>query len=214
MDRSRFFKDRWKELVNEKQDPRKNAKSPKGPSRAEVDELPSETFRAARVILDRYRYYWLALCGFLLMICLLSLFRPASGLPTRVPVAGRVLVDGQPLARGMINFIPAAGRASTAVLGTDGSFALTCLAGKDGALPGTHRIEILPDGSPIDSEEPWPVPKWYARWETSGLQVEIDGPQDDLNIELTTQDAAASGGSEMGSTLRAEGQPLFVPPVR
>lgn len=62
----------------------------------------------------------------------------------RVPVDGEVTLDGQPLSRARIVFIGEAGGGSLKATAEikDGSFVLTSA---DGPLPGTARVEIVPE---------------------------------------------------------------------
>ena len=64
-------------------------------------------------------------------------------------VSGKVLLDGQPLAGGVINFQPIAsgtgtngGPGSTARIGPEGRFSLTTIRGAPGAVVGKHRVKI------------------------------------------------------------------------
>ena len=45
-----------------------------------------------------------------------------DGRPTRVPVAGRVLIDGEPLGHGHVRFVPEGARPSGGLLDGDGRF--------------------------------------------------------------------------------------------
>jgi len=108
-----------------------------------------------------------------------------DGRPARLPVSGTVTIDGVPLTRGSIKFVPAQGRPSFAEIRPDGRFTLTCYGGEDGALPGKHRVQV--DGNRAISEMKAEIftPKHYADFRTSGIEVAIDKPIDDLKIELT-----------------------------
>jgi hypothetical protein len=77
------------------------------------------------------------------ILCVLVAFCGCGdGRPTRVPVSGVVLIDGQPLSRGNIKFVPEQGRPSAGKIDQDGRFTLTCYDGSDGAILGKHRIQI------------------------------------------------------------------------
>jgi hypothetical protein len=108
-----------------------------------------------------------------------------DGHPTRVPVSGRVVIDGQPLSEGNIRFVPEHGRPSAGTIGADGRFTLTCYDGNDGALLGKHRVQVsasrILDGARVQ----WFAPPYYADFRQSGIEVEITKPADDLVIELT-----------------------------
>jgi len=109
----------------------------------------------------------------------------SDGRPTRVPVAGKVLIDGKPLALGYIRFIPDGARASGGEIGPDGRFVLTCYDGTDGAVIGTHRIEVTACEVINPNTRRWHVPKKYGKHDTSGLSVEVKEPTDSLVIDLS-----------------------------
>jgi hypothetical protein len=111
-----------------------------------------------------------------------------DGRPERVPVAGVVLIDGQPLTSGNIKFVPKNGRPSAGKIDTDGHFNLTCYDGNDGALLGTHRVQISSNRIISDSKIEWYAPQNYADFRTSGIEVEVLEPMDNLKIELNWGD--------------------------
>jgi hypothetical protein len=105
--------------------------------------------------------------------------------PLRVPVSGRVLIDGEPLTHGNVKFVPSGGRPSSAKIDGEGRFTLTCYDGEDGAIPGTHRVSVSASKILSDNKIEWFAPKKYADFRTSELSYEITEPTDDLTIELT-----------------------------
>lgn len=121
----------------------------------------------------------------LLIVMLLTAMGCGDGRPDRVPVSGKVLIDGAPVTHGNIKFVPQHGRPSFSEIGPDGRFTLTCYDGKDGALPGTHRVQV--DANRAISEKKMEIftPKQYADFRTSGLEVVVSEGVDDLVIELT-----------------------------
>ncbi len=123
---------------------------------------------------------WLLACAVLVA----GLCGCRDGRPTRVPVSGRVLVDGEPLTRGHVRFVPEGARPSGGILDSDGRFTLTCYDGQDGAVLGTHRVEVSASEM-VAGGIRWHAPKEYNRFATSGLEVEIDGPTDSLELNLT-----------------------------
>jgi hypothetical protein len=71
------------------------------------------------------------------------------------PVSGIVRLDGQPLTRGIVTFIPQAGRRASGEIGSDGTFHNKA----DGALVGQHLVTITatqaPTGPPnFDADQP------------------------------------------------------------
>ena len=105
--------------------------------------------------------------------------------PGRTPVTGRVLIDGNPLTVGTIRFIPEDARQSSATIGADGRFTLTCFEPGDGAVLGRHRVVVAAVEHLSEEAIKWHAPKKYADTQTSGLEVEIAGATEDLTIELT-----------------------------
>ena len=108
-----------------------------------------------------------------------------DGRPTRVPVSGTVWIDGQPLSRGAVRFKPAEGRVATGEIGPNGSFKLSTYEPGDGAVTGIHEVTVHASEELDDNSIRWYVPKKYQRAATSELTQTIDGPTDNLVIELT-----------------------------
>jgi len=146
------------------------------PKRARLEENNPRTIYAA--VLGRF---WLCGCA------LIALAGCGDGRPARVPVSGVVLIDGQPLPRGHISFVPTNGRPSAGEIGGDGKFTLTCYDGQDGAIPGTHRIQVSANRIISDNKIEWFAPRKYADFRTSDITMEITKPVDDLKIELKSE---------------------------
>lgn len=108
-----------------------------------------------------------------------------DGRPTRVPVAGQVLIDGKPLTHGFIRFAAPDQRPASGQLGPDGRFTLTCYTENDGAVIGTHQVMINAREYIADEQFKWHAPQKYSSYATSGLTQEITGPTDSLVIKLT-----------------------------
>jgi hypothetical protein len=123
-------------------------------------------------------------CG-LFIALVVSIGGCGDGRPVRVPVSGTVTIDGVPLIRGSIKFVPENGRPSFGTIGADGRFTLTCYNGADGAVPGKHRVQV--DANRPISEKKMEIfaPKHYTDYYTSGIEIEISKPVNDLKIELT-----------------------------
>jgi hypothetical protein len=108
-----------------------------------------------------------------------------DGRPTRVPVSGQVLIDGKPLTFGGVRFFPADGRPSSGDLDKEGRFQLMCYEPGDGAMLGTHQVEVVACQPLSETKSRWHTPKKYASPTTSGITQQIDGPKKDLVINLT-----------------------------
>ena len=109
----------------------------------------------------------------------------SEGRPTRVPVAGRVLIDGQPVKSGYIRFMSSGARASGSRLSENGEFSLSCFEKNDGAVLGTHQITVNACESIGRDKQKWHAPKKYGDITTSGLTQEIKEPVSNLDINLT-----------------------------
>ena len=109
----------------------------------------------------------------------------SDGKPTRVPVAGKVLIDGKPLTMGSIQFVPEGARASGSAIGSDGHFALSCYDRGDGAIIGNHRVRVTAAHNLSETSLKWEAPKKYADIATSGLNVKVEGPTNDVVVNLT-----------------------------
>lgn len=105
--------------------------------------------------------------------------------PERVPVSGRVLIDGEPLEQGFIQVVPEGERAATAQLGEGGRFALTTFKDKDGCVPGTHQVAVISNESQGPTAMKWHAPKMYADASTSGLTLEVTEATKSAEIQLT-----------------------------
>jgi hypothetical protein len=112
----------------------------------------------------------------------------------RVAVGGQVLIDGKPLTNGTIRFVPESGRPVSSAILADGSFRLASESVNQlsavGVPLGKYRIQVSASNVVDDSTIRWNAPARYADFRTSGLDVTIQKPTDDLVIELTWDDTA------------------------
>lgn len=124
----------------------------------------------------------------------LALSTGCGGGNDMVPIRGEVTFKGQPLTRGIVNYVPAEqgkGRTASGPLQPDGTFVMTTQKAGDGVAPGVydifiHSYEENPD-APKTREEieaagsagKTPlirsiIPDKYAAPETSGLADTVD----------------------------------------
>ena len=108
-----------------------------------------------------------------------------DGRPSRVPVSGRVLIDGQPLESGNIRVHAAANRAASGKIEADGRFTLSTYEFGDGVVVGQHPVTVT--GSKLLNSQTmrWYAPKKYASGESSGLTLDISEPTDAAEINLS-----------------------------
>lgn len=113
------------------------------------------------------------------------LFAGCDNRPQRVPVAGTVYIDGQPVKGGHIRVIPNSARPAQAMIDKDGKFRLGTFEITDGAIPGEHPIEVVSVETLGPNSKRWLIPKKYSSVTTSNKTIVVDKPTDDLRIELT-----------------------------
>ncbi len=110
------------------------------------------------------------------------------GDPELVPVYGKVLFQGQPLAGGTIVCAPDPERGGRGPLGvatidSEGRFIMHS-GGKPGVVPGWHRITVTGPPHPYDSTAA-SLPSRYADPERSGLARQIQpGKANTLDLTL------------------------------
>lgn len=121
-----------------------------------------------------------------------------DGRPKRVTVSGTVLLDGEPLTKGSVIFVPEGGRPSNGKIGPDGRFVLRCFDDDDGALLGVHRVAVAAKEILSESNIKWYAPSRYADYRTSGLSVEITESVDDLVLSLTSKPDGSSDSQAGG----------------
>lgn len=125
----------------------------------------------------------MAIRCYLAAIAMLSiLLGGCSGGVDRVPAKGRVLIDGQPLAHGTIQVMPAGARPASGTI-VNGEYVLDTYGNGDGTLPGRHPVTIS-GIERVDADHlKWHAPKKYAT-PGAGLEVEIgpDGTASDIEL--------------------------------
>jgi hypothetical protein len=110
-----------------------------------------------------------------------------DGRPARVAVSGRVLIDGKPLQTGFIQVYPDGNRPASSPIASDGRFTLTTFDENDGCMIGKHRVAVQPQKVINATTTKWFAPKKYTNRVRSGLTLEITGPTENAEINLTWQ---------------------------
>jgi hypothetical protein len=128
----------------------------------------------------------------LLLTTLLSLLAGCGGSsgPELAEVSGTVTIQGQPGARVSVAFYPEAEGGSPSIGSTDasGQYSLMFSAERSGALPGKHRVEILPlepeydDAGKIVGPPPTIVPKQYAA--PGALTADVKSGSNTIDFKL------------------------------
>lgn len=108
-----------------------------------------------------------------------------DGRPTRFPVSGQVLIDGEPLTYGYIRFVSTGARPAGGYLDEQGKFTLSCYEKNDGIIPGMYQVEVDSSEGISSTKIKWHAPKKYCNYTRSGITQEITEPTDALEINLT-----------------------------
>lgn len=105
--------------------------------------------------------------------------------PEYVPVSGKVTIDGEPLTNGIVRFYPTEGRMAGGSLGPNGEFVLSTYKSGDGAKPGVYRVSVIASERVSETKVRWHAPKKYSRPSSSGISEQIEGPRDDIAIDIS-----------------------------
>ena len=127
------------------------------------------------------------------VVTALSCLGCGSKHPGLVPVSGTVTIDGQPVPVGQVKLSPEGHRAAVGRIDENGKFRLTCFELNDGAPLGTHPVTVTAVEQVTETSNRWHAPIEYANQSESQLQVTIDGPTDNLDIELTWEGSDHDG---------------------
>jgi hypothetical protein len=91
---------------------------------------------------------------------------------------GTVTLDGKPLDKGTILFVPSRGRASSGEIRSDGTFTLSTYGVDDGAIVGDNKVAVfIAMDSEQEGEHASPIPQRYASPSTSGLTFKVKPDQ-------------------------------------
>jgi hypothetical protein len=114
-----------------------------------------------------------------------------SGKFQTAPVTGSVTLDGAPVTRGAVMFVPEAGRAARGVIQSDGTFTLTTYQDGDGALVGPHKVSVffaLDETMSADEMRKFRLPAKYAQPASSGLTCDVkSGEVNQVRLDLTSK---------------------------
>lgn len=148
------------------------------------------------------------------LFCLFSVlvFLGSSGCnngPQLVPVSGQVMIEDKPLKAGFIRILPnmaGKSRAAQGEIGPDGRFTVTTREnGKE--IPGTYIGEHAVEISAFEyknKQKIWYAPYRYADYQTAKLTAKIDGPTDNLQINLVWDNEANRAKGIVVENIQAE----------
>ncbi len=111
-----------------------------------------------------------------------------DGRGLRIPVSGKVTIDGKPVEFGSILFKPAGDpekRPGGGSLGTGGEYGVSIYTPYDGLPPGKYDVTITATEAMGETAQRWHAPMKYSNSEKSGLTAEIDKSTKEVNFELT-----------------------------
>ena len=138
---------------------------------------------------------WLG-CGVVLLACVVAAgcgHKP--DLPPMEKVSGTVTLDGKPLGRGTVQFVPdlsqgTEGPPGVGLIDEEGHYEIIT-AGVKGAVVGHHKIGVKAEGEYDDtviSMGPSLIPRHYNNPDASRLTAEVkEGQKNDIPLKLTTR---------------------------
>ena len=113
-----------------------------------------------------------------------------GGMPASV--SGTVSVDGEPLKKGKVTFMPVGpGQMAIGAISSDGSYELRTNR-EEGLGVGEYKVSVVSrEMTPTDDGGPpkqgaYLAPKKYALAETSGLQYTVESGSNEINLELSS----------------------------
>ena len=136
----------------------------------------------------------------LLGVCLIVVGCGGAEGPTLVPVSGKVLLDGEPVAGALVQFIPSSGPLSGGQTNDQGEFTLTGPGNRPGAIVGSYIVTVgcpfdPSQGSSADGSTQAPaapsncnVPFKYSDMSTTDVSADVPSEgKSGLVIELTSK---------------------------
>jgi hypothetical protein len=109
-------------------------------------------------------------------------------------VHGTVRLDGKPVAKGSVQFIPDSGHAAVGAIQSDGTYSLGTQGRSDCAFLGVNKVAIISyDAAPIDgppymtpNHKSTPlIPERYMSTATSKLTFEVKPGDNEANFDLS-----------------------------
>lgn len=112
-----------------------------------------------------------------------------DGRGNRIPVAGSVTIDGEPLKFGSVTFMPKTHgdgmRAGGGSVDGQGRFTVSSFTANDGLLIGSYEVQIKAVEKIDSSSQRWHAPRKYSKVKTSNLKAEITADTTELKFELS-----------------------------
>ena len=136
-------------------------------------------------------------CAFVVFLLIAVVVSGCDRGPILVPVTGKVLYNGKPLAFGSVTFQPPSGQPARGEIQGDGTFVLSTYRMNDGAVVGNHKVRVACyESQRKDAVHPpgeqslgrLLIPKKYTLFDQSGLTAEVrEQDNQPLVFELTGQ---------------------------
>jgi len=100
-------------------------------------------------------------------------------------VEGVVTLDGKPLPKAQVEFLPKSGRPSLAETAEDGSYRLQYTVDQEGALVGSHTVKIhTAVTGRVDRRDELVPPRYHDKTE---LKAEVKPGSNTFNFDLTSK---------------------------
>lgn len=147
----------------------------------------------------------------LAIVSLATLSGCSDGRPQRVPVSGKIMIDGEPLESGYVRLVPPNARPAGSEIVSGGNFSLTTFEEKDGATLGEHKVIVIASENKQNGTVMRHfVPEKYGDLAETDLEVEITEPTDSLQIDLTWEGSGRTGPYDVRSLSEGDINPAAV----
>ena len=103
-------------------------------------------------------------------------------------VRGTIVLDGEPVRKGTVMFVPLSGRAGRGLIEPDGTFQVSTYREGDGAAVGENKVAVIVAfGESATAEEiaKHQLPTKYASTSTSGIVCNVKaGEENEVHLKL------------------------------
>ena len=106
-------------------------------------------------------------------------------------VRGTIALDGNPVTKGTVMFVPRAGRSGRAVIQADGTFQVSTYDDGDGAIVGENKVAVVVvfgEDATAEEVKMHLLPVKYASTSTSGIVCDVKASEEnEVHLKLESK---------------------------
>jgi hypothetical protein len=106
-------------------------------------------------------------------------------------VRGTITLDGNPVTKGTVMFVPRAGRSGRGVIQADGTFQVSTYGDGDGAIVGENQVAVVVvfgEDAKAEEVKMHLLPVKYASTSTSGIVYDVKaGEENQVHLKLESE---------------------------